>query len=231
MNSEIWKRICCTKVLASHRMLMGHMLTIRFRSSRAQDRKGSALEQLPTELVDNGYPPLGRDRYVATIQARSDVSDRNNSAHIIRFFFSYQRQNTATDQAVNLLWLASLVFSIASAINSQLAFYLDLANHRTPESRLGIWALFYITQGPVVYIVVAVMAFSAGLVCFAFVAFPDRASIPIVVTALTSITWCLLLTAVLCLAEAPHRLFGTLAQNVSHSNSDVEPPTHILSNL
>lgn len=129
---------------------------------------------------------------------------------------SYQNQQTRAEQAVNLLWLSSLVFSIASATNSQLAYYLDLAHFRTPESRVARWALICITRTPVIYIIAAIVTFSAGLVGFTFTTFPSHRFIPIVIATLTSSIIFTLCVVIISFAGERYRLW-TIAWNVSYS--------------
>lgn len=130
--------------------------------------------------------------------------------------FTYADAKTALKQSVNLLWILSLVFSVASAINAQLAYYWSSTKFRSPRSQVPWWGfmvcrahsifgdgaietysyLQVITQAPLYFLVGSVVAFSAGLVCFTFSAFPHTL-IPAVITACTAITLTSLV-AVLC---------------------------------
>lgn len=117
---------------------------------------------------------------------------------------SYQNQETRAEQAVNLLWLISLSFSIAGATNSQLAYYLDLARYRAPQWLIARWALVCITGTPVIYIAIAVITFSAGLVCFTFVTFPEHRFILLTIATLTCFVWFALFSVILSFAVERH---------------------------
>lgn len=106
----------------------------------------------------------------------------------IPLFTSYQSYQTRTEEAVNLLWLISLVFSLASAINSQLAYHWRSAIYRSPRTCVPWWVSIWITRTPLFFLVSAVVAFSAGLVCFTFATYQNRPFIPVVITVATSIS-------------------------------------------
>lgn len=82
----------------------------------------------------------------------------------------------------------SLVFSLASAINSQLAYHWRAAIYRSPRTQVPFLVSIWITRTPLFFLVASVIAFSAGLVCFSFASFSKRPYIPIVVTVATSIS-------------------------------------------
>ncbi|KDQ09097.1 hypothetical protein BOTBODRAFT_535641 [Botryobasidium botryosum FD-172 SS1] len=69
---------------------------------------------------------------------------------------------------VNILWLMSLVFAIASAVNSMLSLHWRNSVYRSPRNCVPWWVLIWITRTPLWFLAVSVFAYSAGLVCFAF---------------------------------------------------------------
>lgn len=148
-----------------------------------------------------------------TLQFRFEQCFSSPNLQLI-FFCSYTSQQTKTEQAVNLLWLASLVFSIASATNSQMAYYLNLAHYRTPKSRSAQWALACITGTPVVYIIAAVITFSAGLVCFTFAIFSRHGWIPITIATLTSFISFVLFVVIFSFSQ---ERYGPVLRKVSRS--------------
>ena len=101
--------------------------------------------------------------------------------------FTYDKNVTSIERAVNLLWVGSLVFSLASAINSQLAYHWRSAIYRSPRSCVPWWVSIWITGTPLAFLVASVLAYSAGLVCFTFSVFSGT-FIPIVITVCTSMT-------------------------------------------
>ncbi|KAF8306195.1 hypothetical protein DL93DRAFT_2101710 [Clavulina sp. PMI_390] len=113
--------------------------------------------------------------------------------------FTYADAQTALQQSVNLLWILSLVFSIASAINAQLAYYWSANKFRSPRSQVPWWGFMVITQAPLYFLVGSVVAFSAGLVCFSFSAFAQTI-IPIFVASCTAATLASLIAVLFWLA-------------------------------
>ncbi|KIO23073.1 hypothetical protein M407DRAFT_215440 [Tulasnella calospora MUT 4182] len=57
---------------------------------------------------------------------------------------------------------------IASSINSQLAYHWRAAMYRSPRSAVPFVVMIWLTRTPLIFLVVSVMAFSAGLVCFTY---------------------------------------------------------------
>jgi WD repeat-containing protein 26 len=101
--------------------------------------------------------------------------------------YSYQANSSTLEQNVNMLWIVSLVFSLASAINSQLAYAWHTDVYRSPKARVPWWGSVVINRAPLCFLIGSVIAFSAGLVCFTFANFAATA-IPIVITVCTSVS-------------------------------------------
>ncbi|KAF8521826.1 hypothetical protein JB92DRAFT_1764054 [Gautieria morchelliformis] len=105
------------------------------------------------------------------------MSNQQTLATIATFFSAVTA--TAIQYAVGLgetdtlsrivlaLWFSSLVFSIASALNSSIALIWRSATYSTPEMRIPPWLWIWIRQCPVIFLLVSVVTFLAGLVCFA----------------------------------------------------------------
>ncbi|CAE6356848.1 unnamed protein product [Rhizoctonia solani] len=72
--------------------------------------------------------------------------------------------------AANLQNLAtvSLVFSIASAINAQLAYHWRAAMYRSPKCYVPWWVSIWIVSTPLFFLVVSSAAFSIGLCVFTY---------------------------------------------------------------
>ncbi|KAF8317735.1 WD40 repeat-like protein [Clavulina sp. PMI_390] len=70
----------------------------------------------------------------------------------------------------------------------QLAFHWRSAAYRSPDVYMPWWVFIWITGTPLLFLVISVFAFSAGLVCFTFATYQNRPFIPNVVTGVTSIS-------------------------------------------
>ncbi|KAF8595382.1 WD40 repeat-like protein [Ceratobasidium sp. AG-I] len=64
--------------------------------------------------------------------------------------------------------LQGLVLSIASAINSQLAYHWLAAMYRSPRCCVPWWADIWITRTPLIFLAMSVIAFSVGLCGFTY---------------------------------------------------------------
>ncbi|KAH7928593.1 WD40 repeat-like protein [Leucogyrophana mollusca] len=82
--------------------------------------------------------------------------------------FSYNQTGDTLSDAVNAFWFSSLVFSIAAAVNSLLGLSWKQAMYRSPGHRVPWWVLIWIKRSPLVFLVMSVACFSAGLVLFTY---------------------------------------------------------------
>ncbi|KAL5499109.1 hypothetical protein ACEPAH_1627 [Sanghuangporus vaninii] len=82
--------------------------------------------------------------------------------------FSFDTVGNPTADAVNSFWFISLVFSIASAVNSLLGVTWKQAIYRSPGHRVPWWVLIWIKRSPLIFLVFSVAAFSVGLCLFAY---------------------------------------------------------------
>ncbi|KAG8741950.1 hypothetical protein FRC10_002262, partial [Ceratobasidium sp. 414] len=93
---------------------------------------------------------------------------------------------------VNTLWISSLVFSIAAAINSQLACHWHSSQYRSPQNYVPRWATIWIMRAPLFFLVASVMAYMTGLGLFTH----SSGQSPVVsimittFTVVTAFTWC-----------------------------------------
>ncbi|KAG9091772.1 hypothetical protein FRC06_000387 [Ceratobasidium sp. 370] len=88
------------------------------------------------------------------------------TATTIQYSFD-QTGNTRAD-LVNALWIISLIFSIASAINSQLAYHWRAAMYRSPRNYVPWWVTIWIKRSPLFFLIGSVIAFSIGLCVFTY---------------------------------------------------------------
>ncbi|KAG9033715.1 hypothetical protein FS837_002404, partial [Tulasnella sp. UAMH 9824] len=81
----------------------------------------------------------------------------------------YRMDEDSLGTLVMGLWISSLILSIASAINSQLAIHWQTTVHKR-QRPLPIWIFVCLVQTPFLFLIGAVLAFSAGLVVWTFAA-------------------------------------------------------------
>jgi len=99
--------------------------------------------------------------------------------------FSYSRTEHEIDHWVNGFWYSSLVFSVASVANSLFGIIWRQAVYRSPESRLPWWVHLWIKRTPLVFLIISVATFSAGLCIFTY-ASHQPAIVCILVTTFTA---------------------------------------------
>lgn len=101
--------------------------------------------------------------------------------------YSFALSDTTLGQATNLLWILSLIFSIASAINSQIANHWQSSVYRSPAEFVPIFVGVWMERTPLLLLSASVISFSTGLICFCFQFFP-HIFIPLVACLLTTVT-------------------------------------------
>ncbi|KAJ1311843.1 hypothetical protein OPQ81_010304 [Rhizoctonia solani] len=82
--------------------------------------------------------------------------------------YSFEQTGNTLADLVNALWIISLIFSIASAINSQLAYHWRAAIYRSPRSYVPWWVSIWIKRSPLFFLIGSVIAFSIGLCVFTY---------------------------------------------------------------
>ncbi|KAF8648232.1 hypothetical protein AX16_006314 [Volvariella volvacea WC 439] len=102
--------------------------------------------------------------------------------------FSFELERSPAADSVNCLWFASLVFSIAAAVNSLLGLTWKQAIYRSPGHRVPWWVLIWIKRSPLVFLVMSVACFSIGTCCFTYATHqaPITSTITTVFTAFSS---------------------------------------------
>ncbi|KAL1734184.1 hypothetical protein EV714DRAFT_189587, partial [Schizophyllum commune] len=109
--------------------------------------------------------------------------------------FSYPLQGRSTlSVIVNCFWFASLVFSIAAAVNSLLILRWRKALYRSPERDVPWFIMVVIKRSPLVFLAMSVVCFSIGLCAFAFASSQSiiTSLVTIVLTVITNLTILLL---------------------------------------
>ncbi|KAG9118896.1 hypothetical protein FRC07_006350, partial [Ceratobasidium sp. 392] len=82
--------------------------------------------------------------------------------------YSFDKVGNPRADLVNALWIISLIFSIASAINSQLAYHWRAAMYRSPRNYVPWWVTIWIKRSPLFFLIGSVIAFSIGLCVFTY---------------------------------------------------------------
>ncbi|KAF8599355.1 WD40 repeat-like protein [Ceratobasidium sp. AG-I] len=100
--------------------------------------------------------------------------------------FSHGAHGSLPD-LVSALWISSLIFSVASAINSQLAYHWHAAMYRSPQNHIPWWIAIWITRTPLFFLIVSTITFSAGLCVFTYSSNQPLA-VRVIVTTFISIT-------------------------------------------
>ncbi|KAF8835610.1 WD40 repeat-like protein [Paxillus ammoniavirescens] len=82
--------------------------------------------------------------------------------------YSYNATGDVLSDSVNALWFSSLLLSIAAAVNGLFGLNWEQAIYRSPLHRVPWWILIWSSMFPVVFLVMSVACFSAGLVLFTY---------------------------------------------------------------
>ncbi|KAJ1311844.1 hypothetical protein OPQ81_010305 [Rhizoctonia solani] len=148
----------------------------------------SMMDSLNT-FIDVGVPTIRfSQKHTATgLQNLSTVATFFSGVTATTLQFSFEAHGDAIQNLVNGLWISSLVFSIASAINSQLAYHWRAAMYRSPRCYVPWWVSIWITRTPLFFLVGSVIAFSAGLCVFTYSS-QQGAAVSAVVTSFTVVT-------------------------------------------
>ncbi|KAG8690095.1 hypothetical protein FRC08_010673, partial [Ceratobasidium sp. 394] len=145
-------------------------------------------ESLDT-FIDVGVPTIRfSQKHTATgLQNLSTVATFFSGVTATTLQFSYNTVGSPLPDLVNAFWISSLVFSIASAINSQLAYHWRASQYRSPRSYVPWWVAIWITRTPLFFLVGSVIAFSTGLCLFTYSSKQSRA-VSVVITTFTVVT-------------------------------------------
>ncbi|KAJ7461797.1 WD40 repeat-like protein [Mycena galericulata] len=140
-------------------------------------------------FVEVGVPTIrfGQKHKTDNLLNLSTVATFFSAVTATTLQFSFNLTFTRTQAAVNSFWFASLVFSIAAAVNSLLGLTWKQAMYRSPGHRVPWWVLIWIKRSPLVFLVMSVACFSIGLCLFAYASGQDKAT-SIITTILTIFT-------------------------------------------
>ncbi|KAJ6588705.1 hypothetical protein B0H19DRAFT_1367253 [Mycena capillaripes] len=121
-------------------------------------------------FVEVGVPSirLGQKHKTDNLLNLSTVATFFSAVTATTLQFSFNLLATRLQHAVNCFWFASLVFSIAAAVNSLLGLTWKQAMYRSPGHRVPWWVLIWIKRSPLVFLVMSVACFSIGLCLFAY---------------------------------------------------------------
>ncbi|CUA74295.1 hypothetical protein RSOLAG22IIIB_11114 [Rhizoctonia solani] len=120
-------------------------------------------------FIDAGIPAIRyfQERTADRLQNLSTTATFFSAVSATTIQFSYSSRGVLQD-LLNVLWISSLVFSIASAINSQLAYHWREVTYRSPGCYVPWWIYIWITYTPLLFLVVSVFAFLFGLCVFTY---------------------------------------------------------------
>ncbi|KAG9049961.1 hypothetical protein FS837_008311 [Tulasnella sp. UAMH 9824] len=139
---------------------------------------------------------IAQDRSKEQLLNMSTVATFFSGVAATTFQYTSGNEPSTLDEVVRALWVSSLILSIASAINSQLAMHWRTAMYRSPRSALPMWTSICLNQTPILFLVFAVLTFSLGLVIYTYSSSQGKL-VTLCATTLTSFTSVILLTVIL----------------------------------
>lgn len=121
-------------------------------------------------FIEVGVPTIrfAQKHGAANLLTLSTVATFFSAVTATTLQFSYSQTGDVLSDGVNAFWFSSLVFSIAAAVNSLLGLSWKQAMYRSPGDRVPWWVLIWIKRSPLVFLVMSVACFSAGLVLFTY---------------------------------------------------------------
>ncbi|KAG8974260.1 hypothetical protein FRC05_007684 [Tulasnella sp. 425] len=174
-------------------------LTVRQYIEQAMNEMSLQVSKMEAAL--SGFVEHG----VTSIQnAQKKSQDRLQNMSTVATFLSavtattvqYPMSQEHLETAVMGLWISSLILSIASAINAQLAIHWRASMYRSPRNALPVFASICLDHTPLLCLVGSVLAFSAGLVVWTFAA-KLALSVKISVGTITGVTFFVLIAAII----------------------------------
>ncbi|KAF8510291.1 WD40 repeat-like protein [Hysterangium stoloniferum] len=132
---------------------------------------GDHIESITSTIrvfVEVGVPTIrfAQEHAASNLLHPSTVASLLSAVTATTIQFSFDLVETPIQNAVNALWFSSLVFSVASAVNSFLGLTWKQAIYRSPPHHVPWWVLIWIKRSPLIFLVISVAAFSIGLVLF-----------------------------------------------------------------
>ncbi|KAG0696113.1 hypothetical protein DFH29DRAFT_1004842 [Suillus ampliporus] len=121
-------------------------------------------------FIEVGVPTIrfAQKHGAANLLTLSTVATFFSAVTATTLQFSYSQTGDILSDGVNAFWFSSLVFSIAAAVNSLLGLSWKQAMYRSPGDRVPWWVLIWIKRSPLIFLVMSVACFSAGLVLFTY---------------------------------------------------------------
>ncbi|KAG9042982.1 hypothetical protein FS837_010171 [Tulasnella sp. UAMH 9824] len=177
----------------------------------------SRLETGLKDFIEQGVKAIqnSEKKSQARLQNMSTVATFLSAVTATTMQYSMGEDRPKTASAVLGLWISSLILSIASAINAQLAIHWRATMYRSPWHTLPLWASICLDHTPLVCLVGAVLTFSAGLVTWTVAADLDLA-VKICAGAMTCGTFLVLFAAILWEAREWWKESSTEAEQPSH---------------
>ncbi|KAH7322145.1 hypothetical protein B0J17DRAFT_772855 [Rhizoctonia solani] len=149
------------------------------------DRARGALDG----FIEVGVPAIrySQERTATHLQNLSTVATFFSGVTATTIQVSFELHGDVLQDLLNALWIGSLAFSIASAINSQLAYHWREAVYRSPRCYVPWWVLIWIVYTPLFFLVISAIAFLIGLCVFTYSSAQSPA-VTLVITAFTVFT-------------------------------------------
>ncbi|KAJ6595621.1 WD40 repeat-like protein [Mycena vulgaris] len=138
-------------------------------------------------FVEIGVPTIrfGQKHKTDNLLNLSTVATFFSAVTATTLQFSFNLTTSSLQDAVNSFWFASLVFSIAAAVNSLLGLTWKQAMYRSPGHRVPWWVLIWIKRSPLVFLVMSVACFSIGLCLFSYAS--NQARVTSIITTIFTI--------------------------------------------
>jgi WD repeat-containing protein 26 len=102
------------------------------------------------------------------------------------------QSDTLLSKFVNTLWIGSLVLSLACTVNTQLLYHWHSSQYCSPIGRVPWIISMWISFSPIAFLIGSMMAFSSGLVAFAFMYYAHHIVLWVVASCMV-LTWVSLL--------------------------------------
>ncbi|CAE6468328.1 unnamed protein product [Rhizoctonia solani] len=149
----------------------------------------NSMNEALTNFVEVGVPTIrhAQQHTANGLQYLSAVATFFSGVTATTIQYSFEQTGTVLADLVNALWIISLIFSIASAINSQLAYHWRAAIYRSPRTYVPWWVSIWIKRSPLFFLIGSVIAFSIGLCVFTYSSNQGRV-VSALVTAFTIVT-------------------------------------------
>lgn len=149
--------------------------TIRQYISRVMTEMGDYVSKVGSALSDFAHAGVAcirdaQEKAQTRLQNMSAVATFLSAVTAATIAIPYSMSRESLKTVVITLWISSLILSVASAINSQLAMHWRAAMYRSPRSVLPFWVSMCFDYVPLGCLVGAVLAFSVGLVVWTIAA-------------------------------------------------------------